>query len=389
MTVTKEILLQSLPVYMGAVDVITDDQSVNDIIRGVKFCHKKYANDYDQIAHFFVGDTERQTCLNIFNFIRRSSFYYIEDETKQTLRSPAAILATGQTIGIDCKNYALFIGGILDAINRSGIQYIPFVYRFASDKLFDTTPNHVFIVAFPGSDSEIWIDPIPQIQYFDQRLTYYYHTDKKFNSMSLEILSGRSSQIGFVDPATAIGIFNVAKGFFTGGGAPNPRDWMGWPSVGDAKWWVLHDGDSVSNEAVNIISWIKAHGMTGFFDGSGGVQAVTVDQIAQKLIRGGFPQEAQQILSAGSFPQQSVVNPSDGSYYQSSIAPSSNTTKYLLLGGAAIAAVLILRKKKVSGKTNPLVYIGAAAVGLYLYNQSQKNTIDVPGAITIQTPQFR
>ena len=189
--VDRLFILSKLPIYTGTVNVITEDQSVKDIIRGVKMCHEKYANDYDKIGAYFIGNTAEDTCENIFNFLRKSSFYY-QEGVVQTLRSPSAILSTGKTIGIDCKNMALFIGGCLNAINRSGIQNIPFCYRFVSDKLFDPTPNHVFIVAFPKTNDEIWIDPIPEVNYFDQRLTYYYHTDKKFSTMALQMISGKS-----------------------------------------------------------------------------------------------------------------------------------------------------------------------------------------------------
>ena len=198
----RTFILSKLPIYTGTVNVISEDQSVKDIINGVKYCHDKYAEDYDLIGQYFIGSTAEDTCENIFDFLRKSSFYYIEGTDKQTLRSPAAILSTGKTIGIDCKNYALFIGGVLDAINRSLEQNIPYVYRFASDKMFDKTPNHVFIVAFPNTKYETWIDPIPEVSYFDQRLTYYYYTDKKFSKMSLQIISGRKKA------SVAGGLFN-------------------------------------------------------------------------------------------------------------------------------------------------------------------------------------
>ena len=189
-------ILSKLPVYTGKVNVISEDQTVRDIINGVKYCHNKYSGDYDKIGDYFIKNTPEETCENIFDFLRASSFYYVEGDDKQTLRSPSAILSTGKTIGIDCKNYALFIGGVLDAINRTGKQYIPFVYRFASDKLFDSTPNHVFIVAYPGTDNEIWVDPIPEVGYFNEKLTYYSYTDKNFSKMALQIISGRKARVG-------------------------------------------------------------------------------------------------------------------------------------------------------------------------------------------------
>lgn len=377
MKVTSEILLQILPEYMGSVEVVKEDQTVYDIIDAVDRCHKKYAPQYDLIAEYFIGKTPYDTCKNIFDFMRRSSFYYIEDELTQTLRSPSGILATGKTLGLDCKNYALMIGGILDAINRTGLQYIPFVYRFASDKPFDPLPNHVFIVAFPGTDEEIWIDPIPQVNYFDQRLTYYYFTDKNFSTMSLQVLSGvtdNKQKLGAIDPGIIANVFNVAKNLFTGGSAPNPNDWMGW-TPGDAKWWTLHDGDSISNEGVNIISFIKAHGLKDIIDSDAyGVQRVTIQQIASKLQRGGWINEANLLMQSGTLPGA----PSTGTGFN-----LGSNSSMLLIGGGILAVVLLAKKKRsVNGlSTNAALVIGSIAA-FYLLTKKQATTpLDVQGDI--------
>jgi hypothetical protein len=138
-----------------------------------------------------MGSTARQTLRNVFTYLKNNVRYVIEPETRQTLKSPAAIVATGQTTGSDCKNYSLFIAGVLDAINRTGKQKIPFAFRFASYKWYDEQPQHVFIVAFPGTNQETWIDPVlPQ---FDQRKQYNHATDKK---MALVGISGTGAQVG-------------------------------------------------------------------------------------------------------------------------------------------------------------------------------------------------
>lgn len=67
-----------------------------------------------------------------------------------------------------------------------------------------------------------------------------------------------------VIPGSGI-VLNLLSGIF-GGSRPNPNDWMGWDAL-DSQYnsapgsspahWVLNDGDSVPNEAANIISYIK------------------------------------------------------------------------------------------------------------------------------------
>jgi hypothetical protein len=311
MVVGANTILKHLPSYKNNRVELSDDQSVSDIMKAIKNCHKQSAKDYDKIAHFFIGKNELQTCKNIFNFLRANTRYFIESEDEQTVKSPAAIL---KTKNIDCKNYALFAGGVLDAINRSEKQYIPYCYRFVSNSIFDSNPNHVFICAFLDDD-EIWIDPIPQVLEFNYKLPFYNTIDKNYTAMSLYSISGAGSQMGFAIP---IGmneikqISSIITNLF--GNKPNPNDWQGWEkqdrergsAVGvSAQHWTVTDGDSVPNEAINIIRWIENYGLqTVVGYDSWHKRDITLQDLANKLRRGGYPNEAQQFLQAS----DSVIN---------------------------------------------------------------------------------
>jgi hypothetical protein len=170
-------LLQYLPPYKGTVTVIKKHQNTDDIIDGILTRNIKYANDYSKISSFFLGSTPRQTCKNIWTFLKQNVNYKIESEDRQTIKSPAAIIATGKTTGSDCKNLSLMTAGILQDLNRKGLQKIPFVFRFSSYKLFNNVPEHVFIVAYPGTQKEIWIDAV--LNEFDYKKNYTYKIDKK------------------------------------------------------------------------------------------------------------------------------------------------------------------------------------------------------------------
>jgi hypothetical protein len=170
-------LLQYLPPYKGTVTVIKKHQNTDDIINGILDANIKYANDYSKISSFFLGSTPRQTCKNIWTFLKQNVNYKIESEDRQTIKSPAAIIATGKTTGSDCKNLSLMTAGILQDLQRKGLQKIPFVFRFSSYKLFNNVPEHVFIVAFPGTQKEIWIDAV--LNEFDYKKNYTYKIDKK------------------------------------------------------------------------------------------------------------------------------------------------------------------------------------------------------------------
>jgi hypothetical protein len=170
-------LLQYLPPYKGTVTVIKKHQNTDDIIEGILSANNKYAKDYSQISSFFIGSTPRQTCKNIWTFLKQNVNYKIESENRQTIKTPAAIISTGKTTGSDCKNLSLFTAGILQDLKRKGIQNIPFVFRFSSYKFFNNIPEHVFIVAYPGTNKEIWIDAV--LNEFDYKKNYTYKIDKK------------------------------------------------------------------------------------------------------------------------------------------------------------------------------------------------------------------
>lgn len=179
-------ILMSLPPFQNEKQVIIYDQSAGDIINAIVSSFKKNKNEYDKIFSFFAGNNEVETAENVFNFLKKNVRYVIEDEDNQLIKTPAAIIATGKT-GSDCKNYALFIAGVMDAYRRNEGVDFPLSFRFASYKN-DKTPQHVFVVLYPGSNEEIWIDPV--LNYFDQKVYPYYFKDKKITNMALSSLGG-------------------------------------------------------------------------------------------------------------------------------------------------------------------------------------------------------
>lgn len=180
-------ILPLLSPFKGKRDVIVHDQDVSDIITGILATHERYKPEYDKIAVSFLGFTPIETYRNIWNFIKTNVRYRVEPERTQYLKSPAAIFTPGQTS--DCKNMSLATGGILDALRRSGMR-IDWCYRFASYRLFDKVPGHVFVVVNPGTNNEIWIDAV--LPTFNNKKSYYYKIDKK-PTMSLISLAGLDS----------------------------------------------------------------------------------------------------------------------------------------------------------------------------------------------------
>jgi hypothetical protein len=170
------ILMGILSPFQNRREMLTAEQSTGDIIDAIIDAHRRHAQDYSKISSFFNAGSKKQTARKIYNFLKKNVRYVIEPGSKQTVKSPAAILATGHG---DCKHLSLFAGGILQNLG------IPFAYRFASYKIFDKQPQHVFVVVNPGTDKEIWIDPV--VGEFNYKKPYSYATDRK---MALYSISG-------------------------------------------------------------------------------------------------------------------------------------------------------------------------------------------------------
>jgi len=120
----------------------------------------------------------------LFEFLKKNVQYKIESDKSQRIMSPSAILSLGKN---DCKNYALFIMGVLDSLKRKGLINNKIYYRFASYKLLDEIPHHVFAVIQDEEGNEYFIDPV--LSTFNERKTYYHKIDKTPN-MPLYSVSG-------------------------------------------------------------------------------------------------------------------------------------------------------------------------------------------------------
>jgi hypothetical protein len=223
---TADALLSVLPPYKGRVITVVKDQDVDDIIAEVCDAHKYFAKDYDKIAKYFWTGNIYETCKKLFDFCKSHIVYEIETDNDQTTKSPAAILREGRG---DCKHYAGFIAGVLDAINRQFGAGIDWMYRFASYDMLSSTPQHVFVVA-EDNEGEIWVDPV--LKKFDARLQPAHKPINK-KIMALQRVSGINNQlynyqyrpntVGLVDDVVSVAkdIWDFASNIFGGDQVPN------------------------------------------------------------------------------------------------------------------------------------------------------------------------
>jgi len=182
----KNILLGRLKSFGGNSKMIVRDQQVPDIISAMLSAHKMYAGEYDKISKDFYSGDGIQTAKKLFEFLKKNVQYKIESDKSQRIMSPSAILSLGK-FGADCKTYALFIMGVLDSLKRKGLINNKIYYRFASYKLLDEIPHHVFAVIQDNEGNEYFIDPV--LSTFNERKTYYHKIDK-IPSMPLYSVSG-------------------------------------------------------------------------------------------------------------------------------------------------------------------------------------------------------
>jgi hypothetical protein len=317
--VSKSAVLQKLAPFKNFKKVVSTDQTVTDIIDGIVNTHYQYADEYDKISNYFVGESELETARNIFNFLKSNVPYYIESNNNQTLRSPSAIVAMPG----DCKSYALFANGVLDSLNRKGIIQVPLAFRFAGYKNNSREPQHVFAVMYPGTKKEIWIDPV--LARFNEKRQPSFYKDKKIK-MALIALSGvnysgsdkraemesyrdklvrerdRLLQAGIITPGSSRELqYKVAINKVT----VALQDLPSFAGIGEFDW--QNAFSSLVSAAPDIIREVR---------GGGG---------------GGF---------SPNFPQQPIDQP-----MQPQQGRGINTNTILLIGGAALAAFLIFRKK--------------------------------------------
>jgi hypothetical protein len=183
---TKDALLMVLPPYTGTEELINGRQRLVDIVEEVLDAHEYFAGDYDFIAAQFIDRTTEGTCRQLFSFLKLNVAYVEETEDAQYTKSPAALLETGES---DCKMYASFIGGVLDAMCRAGAE-IDWCYAFAK---YPQGTNHVFIIV-EEAGREIWVDPV--LSEFNIREPHPSTISKKRIGMALIRLSGTGKNDG-------------------------------------------------------------------------------------------------------------------------------------------------------------------------------------------------
>lgn len=368
-------VLKDLPPFTGRKDILIYNQDVEDIIKGILKASDSYAGHYRKIWPYFEGGGYRSTARNVWNFLKSNSDYVIEPDSRQTIKTPAAILSTAKKSygGNDCKNFALFSAGVLKAYRDATGDDFNLYFRFAGYN--GGGLSHVFTV-IEKNGVEIWVDPVLD-EFNDKSHEPTKIKDYKINKMALIALSGinpyENNKTFFANsnpvPGQYLGenppkpkmttqekvdlgiqIANALKSLF-GSGADVPGNyWMAWESIdqqygnpigASAQHWIMFDGDSVQNEALNIVAYIRAkdpdlqkilaENSTTLRDAG---RYVTVNDLLDKLKRGGYEREALEIKN------QLQSSPIPG------LGPVTTAKTNMLVTFALIGAALFFVLKK-------------------------------------------
>ncbi len=302
-------ILSKLPPFSGHSKIIEQNQTVKDIKKAILQSFEADKKQYASIAPFFVGKDVVETCKNVWYFLRANVKNVTEGVELQTVKTPAAIIATGKTTGSDCKNYSLFVAGVLDAINRNGLQKIPIAFRFCKYRQYDGSYlDHVFIVVNAGKKNEIWIDCIADVPYFNYRRLPDYYTDKKINSMALVRMSG--TQINnreFAAKLIAERNKRIAKGTLKPNSLQDMRYVKALRSMGAIKtdFDFTNVTAQVSPQMVHAVQQGKGSSAGSFLDafaagaGGGGINVANIlsgNIDVASMIKGGAVQAANMLL---------------------------------------------------------------------------------------------
>jgi hypothetical protein len=181
-------LLGKLSSYNNKLVKVTDYQQTDDIIKELIKGHEKWSKEYDKISDNFWKGNLSNSLKFVFDYLKKNVKYDIEPDTRQSIKSPAAIFATGRYSDgkNDCKHYSSVFGGLIDSWNRKGLTKANWTYRFSNYKMFNTTPHHVFVVV-KLNNGEIWCDAV--LSSFNQKKPYINKIDKK-PKMALYQISG-------------------------------------------------------------------------------------------------------------------------------------------------------------------------------------------------------
>lgn len=182
--VTRQILLSKLPPVNNKVDILVEEQTTTDIITELCNTSMLYQPMYDNICNYFYGPNISTALNNLWDFVKKNWNYKEDSNKNQNLYAPNVMLSNANTPGytIDCKNYSLFIYGILCGLKKKNGKLNP-LFRFVSFNSKNSNPTHVYVVC-----NGYVLDCCTNR--FDKEEHYEYFKDLNPGDMAINRISG-------------------------------------------------------------------------------------------------------------------------------------------------------------------------------------------------------
>ena len=119
-----------------------------DIVKCWKKCYESFKNQTKNIVQNLRSNDIDSTCKAIFGYMVKNTYYRLDDDGVQKIRSPRRLIKDGCG---DCKSYTMFIASCLHCLG------IPCIVRFVN---FDGSDqySHVYPVAIDEYGNEIPMD---------------------------------------------------------------------------------------------------------------------------------------------------------------------------------------------------------------------------------------
>lgn len=137
----------------------------NDIVAEVIKCYNLNHAQAAKLAAQLQGSNLKQTCSNIWHFIKNNVRYKIDPEGYQWVRTPSRLVADGEG---DCKSFSVLAASCLKCLGVTP------TFRFTSYNS-SPTPTHVYVVVKQKQGKEIIIDAV--INGFNTQKPYTHKKD--------------------------------------------------------------------------------------------------------------------------------------------------------------------------------------------------------------------
>lgn len=314
----------------------------HDIIHVLHSNIHRATKQVKDIAPYFSGPSVLKTCRNIFVFLKEK-IRYKADGYNQDIRLPGRFLASATG---DCKSYSLFTASVLSQLG------IPYVIRYAS-YTSDPTPSHVYVVATPRNSLPIVIDAV--YGKFNQEKPYTFKQDYTMNVRTLSGIGNAQDPNPFIGNIVKTGALAAPRGaylllvkFNVFGFASYLGKVLDKDPVGLKKRWNNLGGNFT--ELKNAIA--SGRNRPAIFNKNARINGIGIG--AEPVTTGvtlasaaAIIAQLADVLAAGKKLFGNIPLPGQGGNQQPPLppppAPAANTTTPLLIGMAALAAILIFK----------------------------------------------